>query len=370
MIYSGMTRWLEGCGVDHQHSGLLVGAVSLANGLVPLFGLWLWQTFGGRWGIFTAGLLLALTGLVPWAIAVGSWPWWSILLRFAFGCGGALLATWMSSVVMQHFESKYFAALAAWNNVSVNIGITLASWVGSGDLVKTPATLLALTGALHLALSFMWLMVCYEPSRVAEPQHSTWGELLQDPTTWLLTVGFSGPLAAYLVLNTWLPTHLIRLGIAPSLAQESVFYLNLAGLPAAPMGSWLYGRGLRLTYLLSVCGLGLPCTLTLLVLGFGPTFLWAALSGFLLLLYVGPFFALPMLLAHSTPQSVAGQVGAIMAGSYLATCWLPAFIGSQLDSRQDITLVLLILAVGCASLLIANLIQCDYNSASPAAADS
>jgi CP family cyanate transporter-like MFS transporter len=58
--------------------------------------------------------------------------------------------------------------------------------------------------------------------------------VLGERTTWIVAAAFAGPLALYLVMNTWLPTHLqATFGMTRPEAASWLSTMNLWGIPAS-----------------------------------------------------------------------------------------------------------------------------------------
>jgi nitrate/nitrite transporter NarK len=366
LAYAPGSGYFEGAlKLDHASSASLISVVSLASAFMPIFGGGLYQRWGGRNAILVASLLMSTSVICPW---IGSF-WLLLLLRFLFGLGGALVATLMSSIVMKHFEASKFQILSGLNNVSGNVGITAAIYF-SPDLAAHFGwqRTLTLFGTSLIVLAIAWALIytrkleksgrasadiLHEHQESEPDQVPALGSVYRDPVTWWLVLGFLGPLGSYLALNTWMPQYYVeQFSWTMSDAGQLLAFLNLTGLPAAPLGGWLADRFLSPRQILLICGLGLP--LSSLLMLWQPNYAWlgAGLSGFFFLLYVGPFFTIPMLQPQADPERVARQIGVVMSIAYLVTFGAPVLVGYLKDIGFGYSLGLSGMAITSTSLLI------------------
>jgi nitrate/nitrite transporter NarK len=350
--------------LDHASSASLISVVSLASAFMPIFGGDLYKRWGGRATIAAATILMSTSVICPWIQNF----WLLLLLRFLFGLGGALVATLTSSIVMKHFDASKFQMLSGFNNVSANVGITAAiyfspGWASSVGWQQT----LTWMGSSFVVLTLAWLMVYTKTlegrsqpeTNVASDEATEANEttpslsVYRDPVTWWLVLGFLGPLGSYLALNTWMPQYYVdHFHWKAADASGLLAFLNLVGLPAAPIGGWLADRWFSPRQILLACGVGLPASS--LVALWMPQYAWlgAGLAGFFFLLYVGPFFTIPMQQPNADPERVARQIGVVMSIAYLVTFGSPVLVGHLKDIGLGYGPGLTLMAISSISLLI------------------
>lgn len=338
--------------INQAEGGMLISAVNLANAIVPILAGWL----GTRIGLYRAiGLGATLCGVALVTPMLTSFSA-ALLLRFLFGLGGGIVATLMTPMTMRWFPPSSWANVNGFNNVSVNIGITLAMFCTLPLSHTWPwQIVLAGYGGIAAVLAILWWLCASEgqdPEVSAPVAHVSLGEILKRRETWWFTIGFAGPLGSYLALNTWLAQHFIETRhFTSEEALNLVTYVNLIGLPAAPLGGWLTTRlGLRRPLVLA-CGVLLPVATVGLLWGLYP-FLWATLVGMVFQFYVAPFFTMPMELPDATPQSVGVMFGAILSLAYLTTFGAPVLVGWLKDQSGSCGPGLTLLAVLSASLAV------------------
>ena len=338
--------------INQAEGGMLISAVNLANAVVPILAGWL----GTRIGLYRAiglGATLCAAALVTPMIA--SFPA-ALLLRFLFGLGGGIVATLMTPMTMRWFAPGSWANINGFNNVSVNIGITLAMYC-TLPLSHTWEwrTVLAGYGGVAAVLALLWWACASEgenPEAATVVADVSVLDILKRRETWWFTIGFAGPLGSYLALNTWLAQHLIETRhFTEEQATSLVGYFNLIGLPAAPLGGWFTTwLGLRRPLVLT-CGVLLPLATVGLLWAPYP-YLWATLVGMVFLFYVAPFFTMPMELPEANPQSVGVMFGAILSLAYLITFGAPVLVGWLKDQSGSCGAGLTLLAVLSMSLAV------------------
>jgi CP family cyanate transporter-like MFS transporter len=313
--------------VEHAASALLISAISLASALVPMLAGWLGSRLDLRKSIALGGVLCASAVVVPW---IGSFPV-VIGLRFLLGVGGSVIATWMGPVIMGWFPPRQWALINGFNTVSCNVGITLAMYatLPISERFGWRQTLTGF-GCLSAGLTVLWLLL--SPRTVAvvnqneEPSVSA-GEVLRRASTWWMVLAFTGPLASYLALNSWLGQHLVEAhDLTSDQAPRLVGYISLVGLPIAPLGGWITTRlGLRRPILL-FAGMVLPLT-TLALIWDNHPYLWATAVGFAFQLYVSALFTIPMELPGASRSSVGMTMGTILSLSYILAFGSPILVG-------------------------------------------
>ena len=348
--------------ISHASSALLISAISLANAVAPMLVGGLGARLGPRKCIALGGLLCATALAAPW---VSSFPF-LIVLRFVLGVGGSLVATWMGPMVMSWFPSGQWALINGCNQVSCNVGITLAMYATTPLCARFDwRQTLTGYGCLSAALTLLWLIVGDKspvetgPADTPRPLEGgtladtpTFREVLRTPSTWWLVLAFTGPLSSYLALNSWLGLHLIETHcLTAEQAPRLVGFISLIGLPMAPLGGWATTRlGLRRP-ILFLCGTLLPLGSLALVWDHHP-YVWAVVVGFAFQFYVSALFTIPMELPGASGSSVGMTMGAILSLAYILAFGSPVLVGWMRDQTGSYTAGLSFFALLSASLAV------------------
>ncbi|MCU1307872.1 MAG: putative integral rane protein [Acidobacteriaceae bacterium] len=343
-------------GLNHAQSSLLISVVSFSKIFMPFIAGWMASWMGISRAISLGLILICASLFTPFA---GSFA--AILTsRFFFGLGGAILVTLIGPVVMQWFPRRELPVVNGFNYVAVNTGITaslfltipLAARIGQRE------TLIAYAIA-SIALAVAWIIGGRERD---DPQKSSshagqesYLSVLKGKETWCLALGFSGPLALYLCLNTWLPTFYSEsLGMTKLDGSRLTGLFNLAGIPAAILGGFLckvFTRRKPLIWApaifmtLSAFGLFLLRDRTLL-------FACAAFFGASLFLWISPLSTLAMELPGTTPKRLAMVLGVYFSVSYSAAFFAPVLAGALRDRTGSFIPGFAIMAVASCSLAI------------------
>lgn len=321
-------------GISHAQAGLLVSAVSLAKAFVPLLAGLLASRFGLKRTLSVAALLCSLSVLVPLAPSFGA----LLALRFLFGVGGATVVTLSGAVLMGWFSTEELPMVNGLNNVAVNTGISLALFatVPMATAIGWRGTL-SIFGWVSLALAIAWMAMGQEGHGADRKAHDT-GLLqvvLRRRETWLLALAFTGPLALYLALNTWLPAYYqSAFAMTKGAASAVTGVFNLVGIPAAILGGFISGRiGLRRP-LIVLSGLLLPVAAAGMVLASDAAYrmLFSVLLGASFFLYVSPLFTIPMELPGVDSRQVALMNGVVYSVAYTVSFVSPMVVGWLKDA--------------------------------------
>ncbi|MBI3929540.1 MAG: MFS transporter [Armatimonadetes bacterium] len=318
--------------MSHSQGGLLISVVSMAKAVVPLFAGLLAARIGIKGAVLLGAALSSVSVLGPWLADYSS----VLGLRFLFGVGGAIVVTLMGAAVMDWFPKRELPLVNGLNNVAVNAGITAALFltVPLAERLGWQQTM-TLFGLISVLLAVAWAMLgrtrSEKRSQTGRPQAKpSFSEVLSRRETWWIAVAFTGPLALYLALNTWLPTHYQEaFGLSASDASRLTGLFNLVGIPTAIAGGFLTARlGLRRPQII-VSGLAMPLAATGMFLSPVPGLrvLSAVFLGISFFLYVAPLFTIPMELEGMSPQHVAMMTGVIFSLAYLVSFASPAVVG-------------------------------------------
>lgn len=321
-------------GVERADGTLLITVISMAKSVVPILTGIFAARLGLRRALLGAGVLMVIGGAAPWAQ-----PFFAVVaLRFLLGVGGAMWVTLMGSVVLAEIPKQRRAIANAVNGVAVNVGVIVALAVTlplAAAMGVKPALSLAsvLTGVCVALLSLLGGIGAAQQKHIPLLQTLTaYARTLRLGSTWLLALAFCGPLALYLVLNTFLGTHLEQAFSLPRAgAMRWLSFMNLCGVPVALLaGVWLARRpqlagpmllGSAVLLPLGVVGAVLAPTDALRAVAF-------ALAGAGTFLPVSPLITTMQQLPGQTPERLAMIFGTLFAVTYLVSAAVPTWLGS------------------------------------------
>ena len=229
----------EALHVDAADAAWLVTIVSLVKSFVPILA----GLFAARVGLTSsmrvAAMLIAVAVVVPWLPGWGA----QVAARFVFGAGGAMWLALMGAVVVDVVDANRRGFVNAMNGVAVNTGaiVGLKTALPLKDALGHQGALTVLsTGTVVFAVL---VFVCgpLTTSATTAAQKTPLADVgraylrvLGEKTTWVVAAAFAGPLALYLVMNTWLPTHLQAVfGMTRPEAASWLSTMNLWGIPAS-----------------------------------------------------------------------------------------------------------------------------------------
>jgi DHA1 family bicyclomycin/chloramphenicol resistance-like MFS transporter len=226
-------------GVKRADAAWLVTIVSLAKSFVPILAGVAAARFGLTRTLRGAAACIAISVVIPFL--PGGLPAW-VAARFVFGVGGAVWLTLMGAVVVDVVAPARRGFVNALNGVAVNTGaiIGLKSALPLKEAFGYQAALSILSLATAL---FLVVLVAMGPMSKAAPRVVSFSALLQsykavlaEKTTWFIAGAFCGPLALYLVVNTWLPSYLEAVyALSRKDATTALSTMNLWGIPASLM---------------------------------------------------------------------------------------------------------------------------------------
>ena len=322
-------------GLNHAQASLLISVVSFSKIFMPFIAGWMASRFGIARSISIGLVLICASVLTPFA---GSYP---LVLgtRFIFGLGGAMLITLIGSIVLQWFPRNELPVVNGFNYVAANTGISASLFITLPLAARLGehGTLL-LYSYTSVALAAAWLIGGKE--RGAK-QVNTAGtsesyiDVLQTKETWLLALGFAGPLAMYLALNTWLPTYYAEsLGMTKVESSRLTGLFNLAGIPAAIAGGFLCKVFVRRKPLILMPAvlMGLSAFGLFLLHEKTALFICAVSFGISLFLWISPVATLAMELPGMTPKRFAMVMGVYFSVSYAVAFFSPVAVGALRDS--------------------------------------
>ncbi len=333
-------------GVPRVDAAWLVTIVSLAKSFVPILAGVAAARLGLTRTMRTAGVLMALSVVIPWLPGLPVW----VAARFFFGVGGAIWLTLMGAVVVDVVAVERRGLVNAINGVAVNTGaiVGLKTALPLKDALGAQWAMTVLSSATVL---FLVLLVALGPLSKTAPRQVSFVDIarsyravLAEKTTWLIAVAFCGPLALYLVVNTWLPSYLESVyALTRVAATQALSSMNLWGIPASLLvGLALQKKLWRVRGFILVGGLLLPVgMLGALLADDSSRPVWFALAGAGLFMPVAPLVTL----LQKQPGMNAARFGMVMGtmGSvtYIVSSVAPNVVGSVVAGGMPIQEALL-----------------------------
>lgn len=333
-------------GISSAEFGLINTLVAISKTFAPLLTGLLAVKLGIRRTVLLGMLLIAFSILPPLATTFPVF----LAGRLIFGLGGAVVVTLLGAVVMQWFPRDELPVVNAFNNIAVNSGITVALFV----TVPIAARLgwrhtLLLYGCLNLLLAVSWALLGrdHDGSRTGSTAGAPrarsvrYTDVWRMKETWLVTLCFAGPLALYLVYNTWLPKYYVTaLGMSRAAASQFTGLFNLVGIPAAIGSGILTSRlGLRRPFLI-VAGIFIGFAAFGMFLTSDPTLITVSAICLGICLFAGasPLVTTAMELPGMTPQHISLMMGTVFSLAYSVSALAPTLTGWLFDTTGSFTL--------------------------------
>ncbi len=333
--------------VDARAAGRLIGIVSLAKSFTPILAGIVAARVGLTATMRTAGLLMCLAVLVPW---LPGFPLW-VAGRFLFGVGGAVWFALMGAVVVDAVAPGARPAVNALNGVAVNtgaiVGLKFALPLAESFGFQTALSIFALPIVL-----FSGLLVAVGPLSQSAPKVVPVGAIaqsylavLKEKTTWIVAIAFTGPLALYLVVNTWLPTHLQEaFAMARAEASSWLVYMNLWGIPASLAVGFLLTRKIgapRLHMLIGALLLPIGIWSALQAGDDDARKLWFAIAGIGMFWPVAPLVTALQRMPDMTAARVGMVLGTMGSVTYVVSSFAPDIVGRAVALGQPVAVTLL-----------------------------
>lgn len=344
--------------VDVPSAARLVGIVSLAKSFMPIVAGVVAARIGLTASMRIAVVLMGLAVVIPF---LPGFPLW-VAGRFFFGVGGAIWFALMGAVVVDAVPAKARPVVNALNGVAVNtgaiVGLTFA--LPLSTTMGFAQTLALFGGAVVVFGALLFALGPLSKTKPAVVPVSTvlqsYLGVLKTPSTWLVAVAFTGPLALYLVVNTWLPTHLEQaFAMKRPEASSWLVYMNEWGIPASlGIGFLLFNKigPPRLHMMIGAVLLPVGMFFALQATDDDARRLWFAVAG------IGMFWPVaPLVTAlQAMPGMTAARVGMVMGtmGSvtYVVSSFAPDVVGAVVKSGAPaITALLPACALGLTPLV-------------------
>lgn len=315
-------------------AAFLIIVISWAKSFVPILAGILAARIGLTTTLRLGGVLILVGGIAPWLHDYSA----AVAVRFVFGIGGALWVTLMGPVVLSSLPSSQRALANGANGVAVNAGIVVAylvmlplSKVIGVQWALTVATVA--TGACLVALSFVGKLDAADqstrPSASVGATLKAYAKTLTLAPTCILAIAFCGPLALYLMLNTYLSQHMVaEFHVERSEASHWMVFLNGCGVVAS------LASGALLTRFKTPK----PMLFSVLLVPFALAFALTSSTdlaravGFALVsagmfLPVSPLVTTVQRMPGQTPQSFGMIIGTMFAVSYVVSSAIPTAMG-------------------------------------------
>lgn len=346
-------------GLESAQAGLLFSVVPLFATAFGVPASLLSARIGLR-ATYGVGLLCMAGGL----LVLGLPGYGGVLAaRALLGVGGSVLPLG-SALTVQWFRAGALPVVNSLAFVSLSTGFTvgLGATVLLQDALGWRATLGAYGGFAALVAMAWWLLARDGP--LGRPDHAGGRATAPRaaylaPRTWLLAIGFGGPIACYDTFTAWLPTYYNRVvGFDLELAGALAGVLGFAGVPGALLGGWATARtGVRKPFLVWP-GLLLPAVAVAAFAMHDPWLLVAVLAvfGFLAWGFNPAFVTIPMELPGYSAVAVGAVLSVVFAFTGLLVFVTPLVVGALVDATGSFvpgflltaSLSLALLAVGIA----------------------
>jgi cyanate permease len=208
----------------------------------------------------------------------------------------------------------------------------------SGPLQQWQGTLVVFS-LVSVGLFVAWLLIGREkqaPAPVAgAPAAVTYLEVWKTKEPWLVALAFTGPVALYLTLATWLPRHYQEhLHFTPPQAAQYTSIMLFTGIPSAIFFSFAAQRaGIRRPFIMAGGALsGVAAFGTFL--STSPAMLVASsvLLGISLFIPTASLVTLIMELPGATPRHVALISSTMISFCYVVTSFIPNLVGKAADA--------------------------------------
>jgi predicted MFS family arabinose efflux permease len=335
---------------------LLITVLSMVKSVVPIVAGIAAARVGVvrmlRWAL----VLLLVGGLSPWMPDIIS----ALVCRALLGVGGAMWVTMMSPIVLAIVPAEQRAWANALNGIAVNVGVVLAmatslrtaAWLGLRTSLFVPTLITAAVGVFIWACGwFVPAPVPTSPSSLSSSSTSlrsllgAYATTLKHAHTWILAVAFAGPLALYLVLNTFLATHLQqRFSIARAESMDWLSALNLFGIPASLVaGVWMVRKPHVAGRLLVASALLAPAGVLGAVSTNDPLLRWLSFAavGVAMFLPVSPLVTSMQRVPGQTPSGIGMIFGTMFAVTYLVSAAVPTLLQGLVERGTPISTGLL-----------------------------
>lgn len=342
--------------IGHSQGAWLISIISLAKSIFPIIAGILATRIGLTKTLRISSILILFSLFTPYLPSYYAW----LLFRFIFGIGGAMWVTLMGAVTMQIFEPKKRPLINSLNGVAVNFGVVIAFWY-TLTLSANFGWKMSLT--LYSAISVISAIVLFslgelvaksekieQKNQQVQPTEESMSYLgtLKLPVTWIISLSFTGPLALYLVFNTWLPVYYQEAMAIPKLQTFNYMVLmNAWGIPAAIFTGLMIQKFKRCKPFILVASILLPLASFYSVTSTDPASLGSllALAGAGMFLSVSPLVTLLQNQPKMNPKIIGMILGTMFSVTYIISSMMPGMVGHFYDLHYDLKTLLSICCI-------------------------
>lgn len=313
----------------------LISVISLAKSIFPIIAGILAAKIGLTKSLKLSSLLIVIGIFIPWLSDYYAW----LAGRFLFGVGGAMWVTLMGAVTMQVFEPKQRPLLNSINGVAVNVGVILSLWL---TLPLSNALGWQVTISLYSVLSGIFAILLWFIGEIQQEQNNKndsslkYIDTLKLPVTWIISLSFTGPLALYLVFNTWLPVYYQEfLNIPRQQTMQWMSWMNIWGIPAAVCTGFILQMLKKCKPLIIIAAILLPFASVLAVNSNQASMqaIMLALTGVGLFLSVSPLITLLQSQPGMNPKLIGMILGTMFSVTYILSSMAPGLVGYFYDLK-------------------------------------
>jgi len=329
----------------------LISIISLAKSIFPIIAGILATKIGISNTLRISAVLISLGVLIPWLPDYYMW----LVGRFLFGVGGAMWVTLMGAVTMQIFEPEKRPLVNSLNGVAVNFGVTLSYWytltLSNSFGWKSTLTFYGLISIAFALLFFSIGQIGAKPQVTTttannnteeekpKEEEFTYLSTLKLPTTWLISFAFTGPLALYLVFNSWLPTYYQETMNIPRL--ETINYMvlmNAWGIPAAVITGLLVQKFKKCKPFILLAAIVLPIFAYLSVTTTDKAMIpyLLAFTGAGMFIPVSPLTTLLQGQPNMNPRIIGMILGTLFSVTYIVSSMIPGIVGYFYDLKYTL----------------------------------
>lgn len=337
-------------GVDKATYALLGTVVTISKVVAPLLAGLLAVKIGVKNTILVGSAFVAFAVLGP------LFPTFNMFLvsRALFGIGGAVLVSMVPAMIVQWFPREERTMVNGINGVAANTGFALAMLLtpllstspamaftvpGLGIELQQWQGTLVVFSLVSVVLFVAWGIVGRDQqvtptANSAAPASASYFDVWKMKETWLIAAGFTGPVALYLTLATWLPKHYQeQLHFAPAQAAQYTSIMLFTGIPSAIVFGFVAQKaGVRRPFLiiggalsgLAAFGTFLSTTPAMLVVS-------SVVLGIALFIPTASLVTLIMELKGTTPRHVALISSTMISFCYILNSFIPNVVGKVAD---------------------------------------
>lgn len=319
--------------VGHAQASWIISIISLAKSFFPIVAGILAARIGLNSTLKISGALI-LTGIItPWIPSYAGW----IVSRFLFGVGGAMWVTLMGAVTMKVFAPEKRPLINSLNGIAVNFGVTIALWY----TIPLAASLGWQTAiSIYSILSGIFFILLFVSGGIKEEIQKNsvsnadifkgYFSTLKMPITWIVSLAYTGPLALYLVFNTWFPVYYQEVLNLPKLQTMGLMAnMNLWGIPASIVTGLLLQKFKKCKGFILAAAVMLPIVAFLAIrttdvstLGFILPFV-----GIGMFLSVAPLLTLLQSQPGMSPAIIGMILGTMFSVTYIVSSLIPGLVG-------------------------------------------